>query len=129
MSKQSPRGGVVINTASMAGFFPSEILPIYSGSKFAVVGFTRSLGRGFAKRTGVRVNGVAPAFAETGIVKQAREQSVQNKMESNVNLLLDRVGFVTVDNVIDAMMSLIQDENASGQVVKIQPKKAPTAKI
>ncbi|KAJ3218448.1 hypothetical protein HDU67_005544 [Dinochytrium kinnereticum] len=117
MTKQSPRGGVVINTASMAGFLPSALLPVYTGSKHGVVGFTRSLGRTFTRETGVRVNAIAPAFAETGMTKDALKEAT-----GEMRAMLNRIGTITVAQVVDAFMLAIEDESLCGDVIKITPR-------
>ena len=52
--------GRVINIASIAGKDGNPNAPAYSASKAAVIGLTKSLGKETAK-TGIRVNGIAPA--------------------------------------------------------------------
>ncbi|TSY69802.1 15-hydroxyprostaglandin dehydrogenase [NAD(+)] [Bagarius yarrelli] len=50
MKKQnSGNGGVIINVASLAGLGPFPSVPVYTATKYGVVGFTRAL----AVRTGV----------------------------------------------------------------------------
>jgi 2-dehydro-3-deoxy-L-rhamnonate dehydrogenase (NAD+) len=56
--------GRVINVASMAGKDGNPNLSIYSASKAAVIGLTKSTGKELA-RTGVLVNAIAPAVFET----------------------------------------------------------------
>jgi 2-dehydro-3-deoxy-L-rhamnonate dehydrogenase (NAD+) len=56
--------GRVVNFASMAGKDGNPNLAIYSASKAAVIGLTKSLGKELAT-TGVLVNAVAPAVFET----------------------------------------------------------------
>src|SRR5258708_10585002 len=58
-------GGAIVNNASVAGLraiMPGT--PIYTASKFAVVGLTRSVALEFAAKR-VRVNAVYPGFIET----------------------------------------------------------------
>jgi 15-hydroxyprostaglandin dehydrogenase (NAD) len=38
------KGGVVVNTASVAGLAPFAVTPIYVATKHAVIGLTRSFG-------------------------------------------------------------------------------------
>jgi NAD(P)-dependent dehydrogenase (short-subunit alcohol dehydrogenase family) len=58
-------GGAIVNNASVAGLRAITAgTPIYTASKFAVVGFTRSVALEFAAK-GVRVNAVCPAIIET----------------------------------------------------------------
>lgn len=55
--KKQGEGGVIINTASLAGLYPQPRTPVYSAAKFGVVGFTRSF-KDFGDN--IRVNAVAP---------------------------------------------------------------------
>lgn len=61
-------GGVVVNNASTAAYFPSRGLVAYNVSKSALVMLTRVLALEWA-RDGVRVVGVAPGKIETGLVE------------------------------------------------------------
>lgn len=58
------RGGVIVNTASLAAKVGAPFLAHYSASKFAVVGWTQVLAREHAK-DGIRVNAVCPGFVAT----------------------------------------------------------------
>ena len=63
-------GGGIVNNASVAGL--RAIIagtPIYTASKFAVVGLTRSVALEFAAK-GVRVNAVCPAIIETEMTEK-----------------------------------------------------------
>jgi meso-butanediol dehydrogenase / (S,S)-butanediol dehydrogenase / diacetyl reductase len=64
------RGGVIVNTASMAAKIGAPFLAHYSASKFAVVGFTQALAKEVAAE-GIRVNAVCPGYVVTAM--QERE--------------------------------------------------------
>ena len=61
-------GGVVVNNASTASYYPSRGLVAYNVSKSAMVMLTRVLALEWA-RDGVRVVGVAPGKIETDLVQ------------------------------------------------------------
>ena len=62
-----PAGGVIINNASTAAYFPSRGLVAYNVSKSALVMLTRVLALEWA-RDGIRVIGVAPGKIATDLV-------------------------------------------------------------
>ncbi|XP_026729164.1 15-hydroxyprostaglandin dehydrogenase [NAD(+)]-like [Trichoplusia ni] len=62
------RGGTIINLASIYGYRVDPYISIYQASKFAVMGFTRSLGHADNfKRSGVRVVAICPGFTRTNM--------------------------------------------------------------
>ncbi len=65
-------GGVIVNTASVAGIRGSAGLLAYSTSKHALMGMTRSAAAELASHK-VRVNAVCPAPIETAMGKQLEE--------------------------------------------------------
>ncbi|XP_041978161.1 15-hydroxyprostaglandin dehydrogenase [NAD(+)]-like [Aricia agestis] len=65
------KGGTIINIASIYGFRYVPYLPVYQASKFAVMGFTRSLGHSQNfERSGVRVVAVCPGFTRTELIAE-----------------------------------------------------------
>ncbi|KAG0296938.1 hypothetical protein BGZ96_008127 [Linnemannia gamsii] len=104
--KKQKEGGVIINTASLAGLYPQPKTPVYSAAKFGVVGFTRSF-KDFGDN--IRVNAVAPSFAPTKIIEPIKE--VVTKMGA----------LVTIEMVTDAFMLLIEDDSHSGDIARITP--------
>lgn len=66
------QGGKIVITSSGTGLFPMPAIPQYSASKHALVGLTRSLGRGKAAiEANVRINAVCPAIVATPAIPQA----------------------------------------------------------
>ena len=62
-----PKGGTIINTASVTAYRGSATLLDYAATKGAIVAFTRSLASNLADR-GVRVNAVAPGPVWTPLI-------------------------------------------------------------
>ena len=59
----SGKGGVVVNTASLAGLLGPANMAAYAASKFAVVGMTKTAAKDLA-RHGIRVCAIAPGILE-----------------------------------------------------------------
>jgi len=67
--KRQGGGGAIVNIASTAGLKASPAMAIYSASKHAVVGLTRSAALEFAK-TGPRINAICPGVIETPMMNR-----------------------------------------------------------
>ncbi|KAJ5788567.1 hypothetical protein N7457_003557 [Penicillium paradoxum] len=60
----------LILTSSIGGLYPCMLAPVYSGTKHAMIGFTRSIGdRLWAE--GIRVNALCPGVVETPLFVEA----------------------------------------------------------
>lgn len=68
-----PRGGSVINTASVVAYRGSPAMIDYSSTKGAIVSFTRALAAHLAPK-GIRVNGVAPGPVYTPLQPASRSE-------------------------------------------------------
>jgi 2-dehydro-3-deoxy-L-rhamnonate dehydrogenase (NAD+) len=67
--------GRIVNVASIAGKEGNPMAAAYSGSKAAVIGFTKSIGKDLAG-TGVLVNSVAPAVIDTPMVGTMSQEHI-----------------------------------------------------
>src|SRR5690606_5777231 len=61
--------GRIVNIASLAGKEGTPNSSAYSAAKAGVIAFTKALGKEFAE-TSIRVNCIAPAAIETGLLAQ-----------------------------------------------------------
>src|SRR5215212_3515046 len=69
-------GGVIVNTSSGAGVIGIPQQSIYSASKYAVLGMTKSAALEYAK-SGIRINAIAPGLVETEMVDRVAEGNKQ----------------------------------------------------
>lgn len=72
--------GRIVNIASIAGKEGNPNMIAYSGSKAAVIGMTKSLGKEVATQ-GICVNAVAPAVVRTKILEQLTEAQISYMTE------------------------------------------------
>jgi 3-oxoacyl-[acyl-carrier protein] reductase len=72
--------GRIVNVASIAGKEGNPPAAAYSGSKAAVIGFTKSIGKDLAG-TGVLVNSIAPAVVETPILGAITQEHIDYMVE------------------------------------------------
>lgn len=64
------KGGTIINVNSIYGYRADPYVPVYHASKFAIMGFTKSLGHEYNfSKYGVRVVAICPGFTETKLVE------------------------------------------------------------
>jgi NAD(P)-dependent dehydrogenase (short-subunit alcohol dehydrogenase family) len=62
--------GAIVNTASILGVVAMPSVPLYTASKYAVVGLTKAAALQYAK-SGVRINAVGPGAIETDMFESA----------------------------------------------------------
>jgi NAD(P)-dependent dehydrogenase (short-subunit alcohol dehydrogenase family) len=67
--------GRIINISSVAGKEGNPNASAYSASKAGLIGLTKSLGKELAK-TGIRVNAITPAAADTPIFEQMKPEHI-----------------------------------------------------
>lgn len=107
-------GGVIINTASMAGIYPIAMDPIYAAAKAGVVQLTQSLTR-WRKRN-IRVNCVCPGVVETPMVLQASER----REEAGVGAIAPKT-ILKPEDIADVVVMLIKDDSLLAKVVEVRP--------
>ena len=76
MLKQT--SSAIVNTASIAGLGAAPKMSIYSASKHAVIGLTKSAAIEYGKK-GLRVNAVCPAVIDTEMFRRATQSDPQKE--------------------------------------------------
>lgn len=69
LKMRSNGGGAIVNTASALSLVSDPFLPVYTGSKHAVLGLTRSVGVAYAA-DGIRCNCVCPGDMQTPMIEK-----------------------------------------------------------
>ena len=109
---------VVVNVASMAGLVPLSPSPVYTASKFGVVGFSRAM-HAEARRAhrGVRVHALCPSFARTGMMNEGwidRDRATARVVEAFG-------GMMTPETVADAMFEKLVDAPSAPACLNVTP--------
>jgi len=111
------KGSVIVNVSSIMGLHPSSQNSVYCATKYAVVGFSKSLALELGPK-GIRVNVVAPGFIDTPTnsgVKEG-EKGIRAQVEK---VAMGRMG--TAEEVADVVGFLFGEgaRYMSGSVVEV----------
>jgi len=111
----SGHGGSIVNTSSGAVLVGAPTLGAYAASKHAVAGLTRTAAKEYV-RSGIRVNGVAPATVETPMT-----DGMSADLKASITDILVMGRMATVDEIAVVVAFLLSDEASyvNGAVVPI----------
>ncbi|MDM3888149.1 SDR family oxidoreductase [Pseudomonas sp. BCRC 81390] len=99
-------GGAIVNTASVAGLGAAPKMSIYSASKHAVIGLTKSAAIEYAKK-GIRVNAVCPAVIDTDMFRRAYQADPRKAEFAAAMHPVGRIG--KVEEIASAVLYLCSD--------------------
>ncbi|KAF8781891.1 15-hydroxyprostaglandin dehydrogenase [NAD(+)] like protein [Argiope bruennichi] len=106
-------GGVVINTASLAGFVPATTVPAYTASKHGIIGLTRSFGLPLHfDKDGIVFAALCPSLVNTTIIKPMIK-NINSTKESDMPFK-----FVSIELVAKGVLKILEDKiNGSTLIV------------
>lgn len=109
------KGGIVINTASIAGFLPIPDIPVYVASKHGVVGLTRSYGTPYHfDKEGITFSALCPSFTETELVMKSKSNTVGSDDFSK------REDLMSTEYVAKGVLKLLEDK-INGSTLAVNP--------
>jgi 3-oxoacyl-[acyl-carrier protein] reductase len=113
MSRQ--KSGSIINMSSIMGANGAAGQTVYSGSKAAVIGLTKSAAKELAPM-GIRVNAVAPGFIDTDMAREIPEDKFNERLAS---IGMGKIG--TPEDVACCLLYLASElsQYVTGQVIGV----------
>ena len=108
-------GGSIVNLTSIIGVVGNRGQIVYSSSKAAVIGLTKSAAKELAP-AGVRVNAIAPGFIDTDMANSIPSEVFAERVAS---IAMGRIG--SVDDIANAVLFLASDLSTyvTGQVIGV----------
>ncbi|KAK7790305.1 hypothetical protein R5R35_007895 [Gryllus longicercus] len=115
------RGGTVVNTGSNVVVKPYVSIPIYTATKHAIIGFTRSFGDPYhMNMTGVRVIGICPGATESDLISsEVKKQLLSSDFEKAWQKDTSNSSPQKAEHVARALIQLLQ-RAASGSVWMVE---------
>ena len=112
-------GGAIVNTSSVVGQIGMPGFGVYTASKHAVNGLTRSAALEYAKQ-GVRVNAVAFGTIQTPMVDRMVGEAKTNNSQRDWLAGLHPVGRLgTVEEAAQAVIALLENSFITGAVLSV----------
>ncbi|HXF51111.1 MAG TPA: SDR family NAD(P)-dependent oxidoreductase, partial [Dehalococcoidia bacterium] len=110
-------GGVIVNTASMAGIIAYQPDPIYGATKHGVVGFTRALAY-LKDEANIRVNCVCPGVVDTPLLTKGTDDLTPEERAQR-DAIISRMPLIPASEVAEAVLELVRDDSLTGQAMGI----------
>jgi 3-oxoacyl-[acyl-carrier protein] reductase len=104
-------GGVIVNTASVAGLRPMPTDPVYSATKAGVIRIVESCADLAAE--GIRVNAVLPGMVDTDMTMKHTGDGT--RPAAWLQPIIDSTVMLTPDDIANAVIELIEDDTAVAQ--------------
>ena len=111
-------GGVIVNTASIAGLIGYAANPVYSASKGGVVLFTASLAP-LKEELNIRVNCVCPGVVDTPMLAEALSAAAEAEQQQATAERLRSLPVLEPEEIADAVVELIKDDSLAGRAMRI----------
>lgn len=123
--KKNPKGldPVIVQTASCGGLYPSPFSPVYSASKFGVVGLMRSIAKTYYLKDHIRVYCICPGTVRTNLLDAQGWANFPSEYFTPVETIVQTV-LMLVDGgeMSDAYGTKVAADKAYGLAVEVNGK-------
>lgn len=110
-------GGVIVNTASIAGVIQYVPDPIYAATKHGVVGFTRALAT-LNLESNIRVNCVCPGVVNTPMIRKGLEElTVEQRAQRDA--MIGSMPLIEPGEIAEAVLELVRDDSLAGEAMGV----------
>jgi NAD(P)-dependent dehydrogenase (short-subunit alcohol dehydrogenase family) len=110
-------GGIIVNTASIAGLIAHLPDPIYAAAKHGVVGLTRSLAF-LREEANIRVNCICPGVVDTPMVRGRPEEMTEAELKAR-EAYVATMPLIRPEEIAEAVLEFVRDETLVGQAMAI----------
>ncbi|KPJ02363.1 15-hydroxyprostaglandin dehydrogenase [NAD+] [Papilio xuthus] len=109
-------GGTIINVSSIAALYKFRFLPIYNGSKMAVLHFSQSLAGGsFFEKTGVRILTVCFGATETALLQGLQDRTIDDIGAEEILVVSNEMKHQKVESAAAGVLKMFK-EGANGSI-------------
>lgn len=114
--------GSIVNISSITGIKPTPFGPVYSATKHAIVGFTRSYGLPLNfEKYGVKVHAICPAAVDTVLMNTVQDHCLHPEIAKPFSESLDKMSPSVIG---EAVIKVLQD-GISGSCLIVYPGQQP----
>jgi len=110
-------GGVIVNTASIAGLIAYLPDPIYAAAKHGVVGFSRSLTY-LKPEANIRVNCVCPGVVNTPMIRKGME-GLSEEQKAMQEAVLSQMPLIPPEEIAEAVLEFVRDDSLNGEAMGV----------
>ncbi|CAH1366668.1 unnamed protein product [Tenebrio molitor] len=102
--------GVIVNISSIAGLKENSVVPIYSATKFAVIGMSKAFGdKAHHNRTKVKVLTLCPGITETPMITEVSGRNLGGPYQALLELAQGHFVMQKPESVALAMVQIIKN--------------------
>ncbi|TMB65929.1 MAG: SDR family NAD(P)-dependent oxidoreductase [Chloroflexi bacterium] len=110
-------GGVIVNTASLAGLIAHLPDPVYSAAKHGVVGLSRSLAF-LRDEANIRVNCICPGVVDTPMVRGVPGTMTEAELKAR-EAYVNTMPLIRPEEIAEAVLEIVHDDSLVGQAMAI----------